>query len=451
MPYFRITALDPTTKRERVLVYNSTDSTLTDENGVSLVPDPEHRVVRTIPERMPRGKGDVRVLKIQLGLSCNYSCEYCSQRFVPHAEETHRDEAETFLSGLDDWLRTNPESIEFWGGEPFVYWKTLRPLAEALRDRFPKATFSVITNGSLIDDEKTDWLDRLGFHVAISHDGPGQSVRGPDPLDDPDRRAAILALYRRLAPQKRFSFNAMMNRSNTSRAAVQQFFEALVAPDVEHLSIGEGGIVDAYDEGGVAQSLRAVDEVMAYRNRGFGEIRSGQTTRFASGVGEKIASFVNSFRTRRPLAAVGQKCGMDQRDVVAVDLRGNVLTCQNVSSVSANPAGVSHRIGHVSDLDSVELATGTHWSERSECPSCPMIHICKGACLFLSGPLWETSCDNAYSDAVPIFAASIEFLTGCVPIFIDGDFRDDRKDIFGMVNGVPDAKPKRVIPINAIA
>jgi len=26
-------------------------------------------------------------LKIQLGLSCNYSCEYCSQRFVPHNEE----------------------------------------------------------------------------------------------------------------------------------------------------------------------------------------------------------------------------------------------------------------------------------------------------------------------------------------------------------------------------
>ncbi len=52
---------------------------------------------------------------------------------------------------------------------------------------------------------------------------------------------------------------------------------------------------------------------------------------------------------------------------------------------------------------------------------------------------------------MPIVAAGIEFLTGCVPIFIDGDFREDRKDIFGVVNGVPEIKPKRVIPIHATA
>ena len=51
--------------------------------------------------------------------------------------------------------------------------------------------------------------------------------------------------------------------------------------------------------------------------------------------------------------------------------------------------------------------------------------------MFLSGPLWEQSCDNAYADAVPIFAAGIEFLTGLVPVLIEGDFRQDRKDLFG--------------------
>jgi len=142
---------------------------------------------------------------------------------------------------------------------------------------------------------------------------------------------------------------------------------------------------------------------------------------------------------------------MDRIDSIAVDLKGNVLTCQNVSAASAAPNGQAHRIGHVSDLAAVKLDTATHWSKRRDCPSCPMLQICQGSCMFLEGPLWDRSCDNAYSDAVPIFAAGIEFLTGCVPIYIDGDFREDRKDIFGLVNGVPDAKPKRVIPINAIA
>ena len=141
MPIFRITAIEPTTKRERVLVYNSTESLLTDEDGISLVPAPEMEVKRLPVDKMPSGKGNLRVLKIQLGLSCNYSCEYCSQRFVPHGEETHREEADAFLSGLDSWLRSTPQEIEFWGGEPFVYWKTLRPLAEALRERYPDARF----------------------------------------------------------------------------------------------------------------------------------------------------------------------------------------------------------------------------------------------------------------------------------------------------------------------
>jgi uncharacterized protein len=60
-----------------------------------------------------------------------------------------------------------------------------------------------------------------------------------------------------------------------------------------------------------------------------------------------------------------------------------------------------------------------------------MLQICKGACMFLQGPLWEASCENAYSDALPIFAAGIEFLTGLVPVHIEGELREDRKDIFG--------------------
>jgi uncharacterized protein len=53
--------------------------------------------------------------------------------------------------------------------------------------------------------------------------------------------------------------------------------------------------------------------------------------------------------------------------------------------------------------------------------------------MFLEGPLWEASCNNAYSDALPIFAAGIEFLTGLVPIYIEGHLPEDRKDVFGLL------------------
>ena len=51
---------------------------------------------------------------------------------------------------------------------------------------------------------------------------------------------------------------------------------------------------------------------------------------------------------------------------------------------------------------------------------------------------------------MPFFAAAIEFLTGYTPYYIAGEFRDDRKDLFGRVRGVPATKQKRVIEIHAV-
>jgi uncharacterized protein len=293
----------------------------------------------------------------------------------------------------------------------------------------------------------------MGFSVGISHDGPGQHVRGPDPLQDPQQRAAIMALYARLAPQRRISFNAMVNRENASRAAIQRFFIELTGDPM--VPIGEGSFVDAYDEGGIAHSLQPY-EFHPYRSLAFHEIRTGQAANVQA-VNSKTASFINSIRSRRPASSLGQKCGMDKSDSIAVDLRGNVLTCQNVSAASTAPNGQVHRIGHVFDLAAVKLDTATHWSKRADCPSCPMLQICQGSCMFLDGPLWDRSCDNAFSDAVPIFAAGIEFLTGQVPVHIEGDFREDRKDIFGIsanaldTQGTTQKPVRRPFPIPVVS
>lgn len=449
---FTIHALRPSTGERRTLFYDNQTGDLTDAEGMALVPAhgvADRPVAPRTSRSKPLGKITPRVLKISLGLSCNYSCEYCSQRFVPRVDETNPGDVAGFLADLDSWVTDAPERVEFWGGEPLVYIKTLRPLAEALRVKYPDASFGIITNGSLLSPDINGWLDELGFSVGISHDGPGQHVRGPDPLADAEQRAAILDLYRRLAPKRRVSFNAMMNRHNVSRAEVVRFFVQLTGD--RDVPIGEGSVVDAYDEGGLATSLRP-DDFHAFRTRAFQELRSGQVANF-SAIKDRIASFVNSIRTRRPASALGQKCGMDHPDSVAVDLRGNVLTCQNVSAKANAPNGESHRIGHTSDLSAVALKTATHWSRRAECPKCPVLQICKGSCMFLEGPLWEVSCNNAFSDALPIFAAGIEFLTGWVPIYIDGDLPDDRKDIFGLTQTGTKAPTRaaRPFPIPVVA
>jgi uncharacterized protein len=434
MAKFLIAATDPRTVSVVPMIYDNMASTLTDLRGNSMVRTVDAdqlvppEVAAVTSKDTPLGKTSPRILKISLGLSCNYACEYCSQRFVARNAETNPDDVSGFLNSLDAWVLKPPEAIEFWGGEPLVYIKTLRPLAEALRTKYPQARFSVITNGSLLNTELNHWLDELGFTVSVSHDGPGQHVRGPDSLEDLPTKHAILDLYQRLAPQGRFSFNAMMNRSNQSRADIQAFFTQLTGDP--KVMIGEGGFVDAYDAGGEALSLRP-EEFHTYRRQAFQDIRLGRADRISS-VRDRLMSFVNSLRLKRPASSLGQKCGMDRSDAIAVDLNGNVITCQNVSATATAPNGEGHRIGHTSQLDQVALKTSTHWSKRAQCPQCPVLQICKGACMFLEGPLWEKSCDNAYSDALPIFTAGIEFLTGLIPVHIEGELRPDRKDIFGL-------------------
>lgn len=458
MAKFKIQLVNPLTEEKKFLFYDSGVSTLTWEDGTSVIPNPQTQSKPDSPAKIEKGKSDLSTIKIQLGLSCNYECDYCSQRFVPQADQTNPDDVNPFVDNMSTWYHGGDDGLgggtkfEFWGGEPFVYWKTFKPLAEAIKKKYPNGQMSVITNGSLFDENKNEWLEKLDFGVAVSHDGPGQPVRGPDPLESAHNKKYILDLYTRLAPKGKFSFNAMINSKNISRVKIQEFFENLIRTELgedqlEFLAIGEGGFVDAYDEGGIENSLKTSDEEIQFRDFSYKELRTGNAFRFMS-INQKVEQFIKGIVKGTHIESIPQKCGMDKSDQIAVDLKGNVLTCQNVSPVSTNPSGESHHIGHVSNLEAVDVKTATHWSDRAECPSCPVVHICKGACMFLTGPLWEASCNNAFSDNVVAFTVAIEAMTGMIPIYIDGPQREDRKDIYWWVNGKPQTSNKRVIPIS---
>lgn len=466
MAKFELKVWHPLKNEERKLIYNTSYSTLKWEDGSDVIPFYEQNKVAIPTEqiKIQKGKHGLSTVKIQLGLSCNFECDYCNQRFVPHSDEhTNPNDVIPFVTNMHNWFEGGSDGkgagtkLEFWGGEPFVYWKTFKPLAEALREKYPNATFGVITNGSLLDNEKNNWLEKLNFSVSVSHDGPGQFVRGPDPLQEIDSKLSIIDCYKRLAPKGMFSFNSMINSKNISRVDIQTYFEDFVSNNIgesylEYLVIGEGTFVDAYDEGGMANSLLDEEEDVKYRNLALNDLRSGKANRFGT-IKDKFEIFLQTLDKRIPLEMVQQKCGMDRHDNIAVDLNGNVLTCQNVSTASVNPAGVSHAIGHISNLAEVDIKTSTHWSDREECPNCPVVHICKGACMFLSGDLWEASCNNAFSDNIIVLTKAIEEITdGYVLGYIEGPLRQDRKDVYWWMNGKPEKtrKAKKIIPITAI-
>lgn len=448
---------------KKIFYYNNETNVLTSQDGVTFeYPEPVATAPQTpyIPfsKDLPLKKSrEIQILKIQMGLSCNYSCDYCSQKFVERAPETSKKDIDVFLEKLDvlEFSEQKGLTIEFWGGEPLVYWKTFKPLAEALLDRFSgwknKPRFSVITNGSILTDEMIDWLMKMNFAVSISHDGPGQAVRGPDPFDDPEQKKRILGFYRMMSRlRKPFSFNSMLNSKNKSRKAIYDWFVNLTGdPNVQ---LGEGTIVDAYDEDGITNSLTTLKEHFDFRRTSFTDIfTTGGQIGFHS-ILSKIDGFTQSVLSHADSKYLGQKCGMDDEHVLSIDMRGNVMTCQNVSSLETGKNGESHHGGTLDDYDNVAIKTSTHWSNRAECPKCPVLHLCKGACMFLDKKFWDISCANAYSDNVALFALSIQKMTGYIPTLIKQDELPlERQDIFGTVFEHKEPEHKRIIPIKVIS
>jgi len=372
------------------------------------------------PSNPARKSRAVRALKIQMGLKCNYACTYCNQASQPHEVQGGIEDVRAFLKNLPAWFDGGEQGdgtgvrIEFWGGEPFVYWKALKLLGSALRSAYPKAEFNIITNGSLIDDEKIEWLDALGFGVGLSHDGPGHAAaRGPDPVNDPVRCATIRRLYDRLFPKGRIGFNCVLTRDNRSLVAIREHIGVRLGIDPANVPLTSEELLLPYDAGGMALSPKTADEHDRVLQDVWWEAVTGRSMSVGA-VRRKCEDFFRSLAGSRPASSLGQKCGMDHPEHLAVDLKGNALTCQNTS------AATKHRIGSVEAFEDIQLSTAHHWSTREECGRCPVVQLCKGACLFLEDDLWRQACDNSFTWNLALLAVALYWLTRLVLVEMEG-------------------------------
>lgn len=411
-PVFKLTFEDGS-----VLNYEPHRSLLTDEesNKVSLdrlnldyFPVAHEKVVPVSPE-MPGLKTGVRRLKISMGFKCNYSCSYCSQAFHRYVDKTRKPgDIEAFIQKVAKLIPVEGKGrgtrIEFWGGEPFVYWPVFKPLAEGLRALYPESDFMTITNASLLDDEKIEWLDKTGFAVGISHDGPGYKFRGKDPLDDPEKRKRVVELLNRLAPKGKVSFNCVLSVPNPSLRGVYDHLEEVLG--VTGFSLSSEGVTSQYEPAVAPLVPKDMGQMRALWRQVFEDACSEKMIRFSPTVKDTMTEFFLSLSRGRPAGGVGQKCGMDRPDHLAVDLDGNATTCQNVS------ANAGHGIGSIDEPEKIRLTTAKHWSNFDNCRNCAVVQLCKGSCMYMDGEQRKPVCDGHFTFYFGLFAASLYVLTG---------------------------------------
>ena len=189
----------------------------------------------------------------------------------------------------------------------------------------------------------------------------------------------------------------------TSFSKVQPIVQCFAEPE---------GVVNVYDAATLLGAGRLEESDLHSLRRSLFESLATDPGSF--GLDKRLRDFLTSLRTRRPIEALGQKCGMDREDTIAVDLRGNVMTCQNTGAKS------EHTIGHVDDFDAIALNTATHFAFRDECMSCPVVQLCKGSCMFLEGDFFKQSCANEFAFNMGIMMAAVWHLTGMVVVEVEG-------------------------------
>ncbi|MDR2041210.1 MAG: radical SAM protein, partial [Tannerella sp.] len=153
-------------------------------------------------------------------MKCNYRCRYC----LVEAMKKECASAPEVLSPAvltREVLRFAGDreigSVQFWGGEPLLHenFERIKALHRALVSAGQMSTdFFLSTNGSLLYGDRLDWLLENNIAVAVSWDGPGQHLRGPDIFQD-DRVMHSVRTLMRSTPD-RLTFNPVMTSENRS-------------------------------------------------------------------------------------------------------------------------------------------------------------------------------------------------------------------------------------------
>jgi uncharacterized protein len=109
---------------------------------------------------------------------CNHGCQYCHSSVVGMNRTDTDMSIETATGAVDMALSTTSPwlTIEFQGGEPTANWDTLTHVVRYARERNKmigkELSFALVTNFSLLDDERLDFLVENRVQICGSLDGP---------------------------------------------------------------------------------------------------------------------------------------------------------------------------------------------------------------------------------------------------------------------------------------
>ena len=134
----------------------------------------------------------MKAVFLLLGPSCNMSCRHCSQTPIKNTYnlKPNSELSKDVINFLYEWITLTPniknKRIYFWGGEPLLYWNTIKKtilLFEKI-NIYP-ITYVIFSNGLLLNDEIAEFCNNHNIVFKMSYDAPNPlAVRNNIPSEE---------------------------------------------------------------------------------------------------------------------------------------------------------------------------------------------------------------------------------------------------------------------------
>lgn len=324
--------------------------------------DYPHKILTNSPE----------VIKILLGDACNFRCAYCRQKIHNRKEKINYEVLNNFIHLLLKYLDlSNLKKVEFWGGEPLLYWDEIQYLKNKFLSINKDCILHLTTNGSLINKEIcNELISGPNYMIKLSHDGPGQFLRTQDPIKL--HHDEIFKLKEELLPRDLFWINTVLTWECMSPGKIVNYFKDIFNDDKIKIMKIEPAI--PYNEHAKKYTLKN-DQLEIFGSRFLNDLKTYHLEDNVFEYSELLRFFLLSQVTNIEYNFAEMKCIETQKKTLTLDYFGNIVPCQVYNKDD-------NLLGHISNINSINLNIDN--ADRiNRCKECPVVSLCRGVCPFI--------------------------------------------------------------------
>lgn len=330
-------------------------------------------------------KRKVRILYLIVSTYCNLNCKYCFIEQNPHSTTEYGIMSyDTAIAAVDQFFTNqdindeNKPEIIFYGGEPLIAQNTVKDTIQYIREKYGNlAKITIISNGTLVDDDfaKFMYTNRVGMGISI--DGP-KSINDSGRIFRDEDKSVYDNVREKINVLKKY--NCMFGLSITITPETikkkHEIIEWIINLDVSdvfwnlyHFSKYDEAWAPFYEEMSDF-ILESYDKLLE------NGIKEGRVSELLN------LYFNDTFRY--------ESCGALGLNQVAIAPNGDIFIChgdnRNTEFVCANIQ--NDTIETALSSKNAKLYDGLLTVDREECQSCNALYICGGGCPSHAGCLF---------------------------------------------------------------